>query len=123
MRDIRADLRERLRLLEARRAELQITLKDLDEETAAIMRMLDAEDRRFPPVPDNGQAMPEKILTEFIYEELVRRRMSKKEIRVVVEGAGYKVDGRSVHLTLVNLERNGRIQVADDQRYQAMSTH
>jgi hypothetical protein len=109
--------------LEARRAELQITLKDLDEETAAIMRMLDAEDRRFPPVPDNGQAMPEKILTEFIYEELVRRRMSKKEIRVVVEGAGYKVDGRSVHLTLVNLERNGRIQVADDQRYQAMSTH
>jgi hypothetical protein len=118
MRDIREDLKERLSSLEARRAEHHAALKELDEQAAAVMRMLDMEDRRFPEQKPNGAPAPTKALTDFIYEELGRRKMNKAEIKVAAERAGYENVGRAVHLTLVNLERFGRISVGSDQKYE-----
>jgi hypothetical protein len=119
MRDIRQDLKERLSSVEAKRAEHHAALKQLDQQAAAIMLMLDTEDRRFPePKPNSAAAAPTKALTDFIYEELGRRRMDKTEIKLAAEQAGYGNVGRPVHLTLVNLARFGRISIGPDQKYE-----
>jgi hypothetical protein len=120
MRDIREDLRERLSSLEAKRAEHHAALKELDEQAAAVMRMLDIEDREFPEQqPKGGPApTPTKVLSDFIYEELGRRRMNKAEIKVAAERAGYENVGRAVHLTLVNMARFGRVRCGEDKKYE-----
>jgi hypothetical protein len=105
--------------MEAERAEIYAKTKELDEHIATLMQMLDMEDRRFPKqTTEENSVSPEKQIGEFVYDELGRRRMNKQEIRTVVESAGYNVGGRSIHLTLVNLERFGRIRCGEDKRYE-----
>jgi len=45
--------------------------------------------------------------------------MSKDELRQVAVDAGYEIDGRHVHATLVNIQRNGRILPTLDGKYAA----
>jgi hypothetical protein len=119
MRDIREDLKERLRNLEADRDKHHAALKGIEENIAMIMRMLDIEDQQFPKHDDTGDApSPTKLLSDFIYEELGRRRMAKVEIRTAAEKAGYENAGRAVHLTLVNLQRFQRIRLGPDKKYE-----
>jgi hypothetical protein len=123
MRDIRQDLKERLGILEARRSELHSELKEMDEESATVIRLLDIEDRRFPP-EQLGQTEPEPTvaLAEFIFTELGKRPLGKDEMRPVAERGGYFKDtespGRVLHLTLVNMERANRIRVREDGKYE-----
>jgi outer membrane translocation and assembly module TamA len=43
--------------------------------------------------------------------------MSKGELRQVAVDAGYEIDGRHTHATLVNLTRNQRVKQTDDNKY------
>jgi hypothetical protein len=119
MRDIRQDIRERLDLVEARRSSLERALKALNDEADALMRVLEAEDRRFLREP--LATRPDGAMADFIVSEIDKRPLSKDEVLQVLERAGYldgiEAPGRSVHLTLVNLRRGGRIRIADDEKY------
>jgi hypothetical protein len=99
-------------------AEHRAALMELDEEATALMRMLNIEDQRFPEQKPSGAPAPTMALTDFIYEEIGRRRMNKAEIKIEAERAGYENVGRAVHLTLVNLERFRRINIGSDQKYE-----
>lgn len=117
MRDIRADLKERLASMEAERNAIQAKARELDERIAALMKMLDVEDEIFSK-DEAEKPKPKKLITEFVYEQLALRRMNKDEIQAVVVRAGYNIGRRSIHLTLVNLERVGRIRRGQDGRYE-----
>jgi hypothetical protein len=118
MRDIRHDLRERLRTLEAQRDQLHANLKDAESQIAILMQMLEIEDRRYLEHSPSDIRKPTKKLNDFIYEELARRRMTKDEIKAVAERAGYEKVGRGVHLNLVNMEKSRRIRLGTDQKYE-----
>ena len=119
MRDIRADLCERLASMEAQRAEIQVKAKELDERIAALMKMLDVEEQLFAKNEAvKFKERPQQLLSEFVYDRLAERPMNKQEIRVTAERAGYDVGGRSIHLTLVNLARFGRVHCRQDGRYE-----
>jgi hypothetical protein len=122
MRDIRRDLKERLSSLEERRAQLQATLKVIEDESAVLMRLLDYEDHRFPSEQTNIEQSDRPVLGEFITQHLHSRPMTKPEIRALTERAGYlaksESPGRTIHLTMVNMERFGRVRKRHDGRYE-----
>jgi hypothetical protein len=118
IRDIRQDLRERLRALETQRDKLHVDLKEAEQQIGVLMNMLEIEDRRFPPQASSDQQKPTKRLSDFIFEELGRRRMTKEEIKIAAEKNGYENVGRGVHVTLVNMEKSGRIHVVADNKYE-----
>jgi hypothetical protein len=121
MRDIRDDLRERLRTIEDERAALQAAMKAKGDEALAIMQLLDFEDKRFPAESADASPPPEKPAADFIVDLARDQRLSKDEIRDALERAGYlrgaETPGRVVHATLVNLERANRIMVDSDGKY------
>jgi hypothetical protein len=118
IRDIRQDLRERLRTLEAQRDKLHVELKEAEQQIGVLMHMLEIEDRRFADKAPSEVRKPMTKLSDFIYGELGRRRMTKEEVKIVAERAGYENVGRGVHLTLVNMEKSGRIRLVADNKYE-----
>lgn len=121
MRDLRQELTERLRELEAQRDGFHTELKRVEDEIGVVLKMLDFEDRRFPKQQPKEIHRPTDPLGDFIYREIERRRMNKNEIKITAERAGYENVGRAVHLTLVNLERFGRIRVGSDGKYEILA--
>src|SRR5687767_6261564 len=91
VRDIRDDLKERLTGVEERRAKLRDEIKDLDAEVAAINQMLQIESRRHHMtnyLKSAGFERRTPIMT-FIHNLLNDRPLSKEDIRVRAEAAGY----------------------------------
>jgi hypothetical protein len=102
VRDIRPDLRERIR-----RAVL--AREDADAEILMLTKLLDREEREFGSNNQRGKSPPSLSLPLFILGQLRMKDMSKDDMRIYAQDAGYKADGRSIHATVVNLRRGGKI--------------
>lgn len=133
MRDIRDDLKERLAGIEARRASIRKALAETDDERTAILKLLEFENRRHTAPPrSNGllsslgslaaAAAAVYSLPTYIEHALENRPLSKDEIKELTEKAGYfkgeESAGRVLHATLMNMERNGRVRVREDGKYE-----
>jgi hypothetical protein len=115
-RDIRPDLRARLETAIASRDRAREHLNFFDSEVNALTRLLALEDRRFSETIGTVEDK-QPFLTGFIIERLKKRRMSKDELRVVAAEAGFEIDGRSIHATLVNLVRTGKVRLEEGGFY------
>jgi hypothetical protein len=110
-RDIRPDLKERLREAVEGRDFHAAKASEYDKEVDDLVRQLDREEARF----SNRELVaatkePEAPLTDFILKTLEIRPMSKDDLREYATNEGYDVDGRSIHATLVNLSRTDKIK-------------
>lgn len=90
--------------------------KELKNEVSVIKAMLDAESRRF------GERVPEKPvenedLDDFLLELLQSGPKFKSELKERAVAARRAADGRSVHFTLLNMKRSGRVRELPDGRY------
>jgi hypothetical protein len=113
-RDIRPDLRERLRSTSAELDQLQAITENLEKTIQVLEQMLAEEERRFAPEAKKGP--PEEPLPEFVMQSLRSGLRSKDDLRWMAEQAGYDVDGRNIHATLVNLIKSGRaVEVSEGQ--------
>jgi hypothetical protein len=77
MRDIRWDLKERLASLEEQVTQLQASLRVIEDESTVIIRLLDYEDHRFSPEPEqtNAEQCDRPLVTDFNTKELNGRPM------------------------------------------------
>jgi hypothetical protein len=116
MRDIRADLRERLSAAEAERAQLTLKLKGVDSRVDALMRLLEIEDHAIAG-NGSGAERPLKPLPDFILALAQHRPVTKADIRTAANAEGYEIDGRHVHAHLNNLLRSGVLRKGSDMRY------
>jgi hypothetical protein len=115
-RDIRDDLKARMISAAAKRDEYEKQLKALDEEVLMLTKLLDQEERRFGTrEPEAGESS--ETLSTFILESLARGRMNKDGLRHFAESKGLTVDGRSLHATVINLVRSGKVKQASDGFY------
>jgi hypothetical protein len=110
LRDIRPDLRERLRQAVARHQSLLTQTSEAAADVDMLQRMIEREDQRL----NVRQALaapqkPTEELADFMFKAIRMRPQSKEDLRHSVTGAGYDVDGRSIHATTVNLLRRGKI--------------
>ncbi|WP_156368939.1 hypothetical protein [Methylobacterium sp. Leaf100] len=137
MRDIRADLQERLEILAARESEvvrehnrhmreleqrLENATKSLQEERSAIQSMMAVEMRRHGD--DSRIHAPLLPLQDFVVREAFKRGItSKEDLRLAAVKAGYFPDGetggRQIHTTVLNLTRANRLIEVQDGRYKA----
>lgn len=112
LKDIRPDLRERLRAATLERDQLRPRLQELEGTIALLEKIIEQEDERFRPV---GTA-PSEPLADFLLEKMRRGVNTKDSLRMVAEEAGYEVDGRSIHATLVNLIKSGKaVEMGENQ--------
>lgn len=124
MRDIRADLKERLEENERERSRIAARLKELDFATAALMNLLDLEDKRIGDLfPENREKL---TLLEFVLSELSDgQERSKDELRESAKKNNYSAEGgslgRAIHATIMNLVRSGRIEEVNDRYRSRMS--
>jgi plasmid stability protein len=123
LRDIRPDLRDRLRVATAERDHMRSMIEKLEGTVQLLEQMLAAEERRFTVnlVADGvtvGEP-PSEPLPDFILGALRRSNHSKDSLRFLAEKGGYHVDGRSIHATLVNLIRTGKAEEIEDGEFAA----
>jgi hypothetical protein len=118
-RDIRPDLRERLRSTTAELDQLRAITENLEKTVQILEQMLAAEEHRFTPDQAAQTKPPEESLPEFIFQNLRTGPRSKDDLRWIANRAGYDVDGRSIHATLVNLLRSGKAVEISDGQYAA----
>lgn len=136
MRDIRADLRERLASLDARlsdlvrdynreKAELDKKFAEqergVEEERKAASALLAIEDRRYGEASAPQVAIPTESLTDFLIRHVTAEGpILKEDLRNAAGFRGYFPDGeggRTIHTTLLNLVRAGRLTETPDGRY------
>ena len=139
MRDIRDDLRERLRKLEgdyidemARFQEENANLlarhrhniSEIDGKRDAVRRLLEIEDRNEnEPAAEKALRNPpvERIpLMDFLTLKIEEEGLlSKEDLRAEAKIAGYfqEIDGRAFHTTLVNMVRANRVRIGPDNCY------
>ncbi|UFX43767.1 hypothetical protein HAP47_0031805 [Bradyrhizobium sp. 41S5] len=115
-RDIRSDLKERMISAAANRDHHQKLVDEFDAEVLMLMKLLDQEEKRFGKSAQEPAADAIALPT-FIVESLSRGRMDKDGLRHFAESKGVTVDGRSLHATLINLVRAGRIKEVDEGLY------
>ena len=77
--------------------------------------MLVDEERRFNREEAAKKGPPEEPLPEFVMQSLRSGQRSKDDLRWMAERAGYDVDGRNIHATLVNLIKSGRVEISEGQ--------
>jgi len=143
MRDIRPDLHERLaenaarysdeiaeynRTHDALEKSHQETLTVLGRERAALEQLLVLENERHNiPRPTLAQKIATLVpLGDFLVTKLqAHGPMEKEQLRAEVTLAGYLADGngRSFHITLINLTKGRRLLHLPDGRYAAPERH
>jgi hypothetical protein len=145
LRDIRKDLRERISLIqqaidkdtrdfEAKQKQLldafQTRVQDAKVALAGYVRLLEIEERRAqsmlpaavagtaPPPPTHT---PKSPLADFLCSAMAQTGVkTKEELRDLAQGAGYfgaGEGGRTIHATIVNLVRGGRVRELPDGKY------
>ncbi len=139
MRDIRPDLRERLAENAARQAEEIAEFKRkydalekshkgaLDEfgrERAALEQLLESENERHGiPALTRAQKVAVLVpLADFLVTKVqTHGPMRKDQLLIEAKLAGYLAggNGRSLHITLMNVTKRGRLVRLSDQRYAA----
>jgi hypothetical protein len=108
-RDIRPDLRERLRSTSAELEQVRGIIGNLEKAVEILEQMLAAEEQRFNPEVPTKRGPPEAPLSEFLVQSMLTSGLKTKEdLRWMAEQAGYEVDGRSIHATLVNLIKSAK---------------
>ena len=115
LRDIRPDLRERLRVATAERDHMRSIIETLEATVKLLDQMLAAEERRFGSPAAAGE--PQESLAEFILATLRASTHTKDSLRFLAEKAGYHIDGRSIHATLVNLTKSGKAEEIRDGEF------
>jgi hypothetical protein len=121
-RDIRSDLKERLRTAVSERDILAAKAASLDEEVDLLTKLLDQEERRFgdQEKSSNTDTKPEDSLGNFIIEQVKIRPMTKVDLLYAAKAAGYFADGggpRSIHATVINMLKSGKLVVAAHGRF------
>ena len=122
-RDIRADLKERLRTAVVSRDDFLAKAKEFDSEIDLLTKLLDQEERRFgqKPETDKGNDEEKAPLQDFLLKKLAHADLSKDDMKVFAEHAGYFENGasagRSIHSTLLNLIRSGKVTTVADGIY------
>jgi hypothetical protein len=118
LRDIRSDLRDRLREAAANHKLHLDKAEEFKNELETLTRLLDREEARFSNQKAGGTPKePAESLSDYVITLLQMRPMSKTELREYAERAGYPGDGRSIHATLVNLSRTGKINEISEDVY------
>jgi hypothetical protein len=121
MRDIRADLRERLRNIEEDSELLKAKLKNLDERRAKILALFEDEEQRWsnlePSLFDASRRDDKESvsLSDIILTALSHgRAWSTDEFKKVAIVNHWPVDrnapGRSLNMALVGLQRRGQVE-------------
>jgi hypothetical protein len=109
--DIRPDLKERLAKAMVSRDQAREALGFYEAEVRALTQLITLEDQRFAePEEIEVEAKELPDLSVFMLEKLRKNRTNKDTLRQAAVAAGYDVDGRSIHATLVNLVRAGKVQ-------------
>jgi hypothetical protein len=103
-------------LAAAKRDEHQKLADAFDEEVLLLTKLLDQEERRFGTPKAEQIAIPVS-LSAFILESLSRGKMDKDGLKQFAESKGFAADGRSLHATLINLVRSGKIKELDEGLY------
>jgi hypothetical protein len=112
LRDIRPDLEARLLSAQKSFDEHSAKAKSAGDEVAELTRMLERENQRFAPTR-TAKAAPADSLTDYLFARLKEgSRLTKEQLRVLALEAGYNIDGRSIHATVMNLLKSGF--VSDD---------
>jgi hypothetical protein len=139
MRDIRPDLRERLAENAARQAEEIAEFKrkydalekshkgaldGLGRERAALEQLLESENERhgIPPLTRAQKVAVLVPLADFLVTKVqTHGPMRKDQLLIEAKLAGYLAggNGRSLHITLMNVTKWGRLVRLPDQRYAA----
>lgn len=120
-RDIRTDLKQRLRDTTALRDTCMKQVDAYTDQIGVLTRMIEIEDQRYNQQPVTERELDE-TLPDFI-ERLARNGpMTKDQMRAAAEGAGYAVDGRSIHAVTVNLQRGNRIFETSEGVFAATET-
>lgn len=117
MRDIRDDIRERLAAVEHKRQDFLAALKAQDDIKAALEKLLELEEARTRSGTvvngNNHEKTPTIPVADFLVGLLRERPRTKEELSELAARAGYYPDaeavGRAIHMTIVNMERSGRI--------------
>jgi hypothetical protein len=117
-RDIRNDLMERLREASAKQERYSALAAEAAFDMDMLQRMIEREEVRYR-LPAQIAAEPDLALPEFVFKALQVRPMTKDDLRHSVENAGYRVDGRSIHATIVNLLRGNKIMEIAEGVYEA----
>jgi hypothetical protein len=135
MRDIRDDLRERLRSIDARyadeMAEYQEAISELTKkhreyvdalsrERAAVDQLLAIEDGRadLPSAPSSTKMIPLVPLGDFLIAKIASYGpMDKEALKIEFNAAGYTGGGRNFHATLMNITNHGKLTQLEDGRY------
>lgn len=140
MRDLRADLKERIKDVDAKSVEVDQSFeakimalqKERDDQMDALRKefnalqaLLEIEDRRLgsaSSAPKSSPTPPSQPLADFFERKLKEiGPMTKSQLRALAVEAGYFADddraGRAVHATLVNIVRAHRIDLMDDGQY------
>jgi hypothetical protein len=136
MRDIRADLMDRLgavmgrtadqheryaRALEALEADHRKEIEDLDRERKALEALLAIEQQRDGVLTDRPAPRPILPLGEFLTTKVhAHGPLEKEELRLEAETVGYLnevVNGRTFHTTLMNIVKHGKIIQLQDGKY------
>jgi hypothetical protein len=132
LRDIRGDLRERLAALDGAQcdaiAEFQEAaerlhsshrekIEKIEGERAAIKQLLEIEERRALALPSLSKTPPLVALQDFLISKIAMYGpLNKDELRAAAEEAGYE-GGRTLHTTLMNITKGGRLHQHRDGRY------
>ncbi|MEA2879667.1 MAG: hypothetical protein QOF14_4863 [Hyphomicrobiales bacterium] len=136
VRDIRNDLRERLLALdgrysdamheyEAEREALELkregTTGAIEKERAAVRQLLEIEERRegseTVEIVPTRKLMP---LADFLIAKVCAHGpIDRESLKTEAMAAGYQIDGRTFHATLMNVEKHGKIARADTGQYLA----
>jgi hypothetical protein len=105
-RDIRSDLKERLKFATGKRAEL-------DADIELLTKLLDREERRYGLLKPRSKESAQKPLAEFLLDKMRIGGMTKDDMRIYAADAGYFEDGQSparvIHATVLNLTKANKI--------------
>jgi len=137
VRDIRNDLVERLAAVDARQRDTEAefaerldslhrergeTIAAIVRERGALREMLELESRREgAPAERAGAPFLARLLpfSDFIVTKVhTLGPMDKEQLRAEAEAAGYSEGGRTLHTTLLNAVRHGKLWQLPDGRYE-----
>ena len=123
MRDIRADIKERLESVATKRERLQQALVDLDDEERTLQTLLTAENARFhsrEPSLFGPITGVESSITQFLLDAMsdgkawsLERLKDLAGDRGIFTAANVSL-GRVLHMALVGLKRRGIVEQVDD---------
>jgi len=117
LRDIRPDLRDRLRVATAQRDHMRSAIAGLETAVELLEQMLAQEDQQYAAANGSTTAKPTDSFPDFMLEKLRAGYSTKDSLRLAANEAGYKVDGRSIHATLVNLLKRGQAVEISEGKY------